>query len=258
MTFLMTRFLSRRQALGTVLAAPATAALTGAAHADQTTLAAADQPPGQCRLFPQAVEGPFYFDPKLVRSDISDGRPGMPLRLELRIIETATCAAIPNARVDVWHADAEGLYSGYAGQGAGRSVSTKGERFLRGTQMTDADGVVRFQSVYPGWYPGRAPHIHVKLFVGEKRVATAQVYFPDEFSARIYTTYEPYKLRSIADTTNDEDGIFRSGERDGGGTVLAVNQDGETVVAALLIGVDRTGQAAEHAERGIFRRMLGL
>ena len=256
MTFPMTRFLSRRQALGTVLAAPATAVLAETVHAAEATPAAADQPPGQCRLFPQAVEGPFYLDPKLVRSDIADGRAGVPLRLELRIIESGTCAPIPNARVDVWHADADGIYSGYAGQGAGRSVSTKGDSFLRGTQTTDADGYVRFQSIYPGWYPGRTPHIHVKLFIGEKRVATAQVYFPDEFSARIYATYAPYKSRSIADTTNDQDGIFRSGERDGGGTVLAVNQDGETVVAALLIGIDRTGDAADRAERGFLRRIL--
>lgn len=258
MKVLTTKFISRRQALTTVLAAPATAVLAETAHAEQATPAAADQPPGQCRLFPQAVEGPFYIDPKLVRSDITDGRPGVPLRLELRVIDGASCAPIPNARVDVWHADADGIYSGYAGQGSRRNISTKGENFLRGTQTTGADGNVNFRTVYPGWYPGRTPHIHVKLFVDDKRVATAQVYFPDEFSARIYTAYEPYKSRSVADTTNDQDGIFRSGERDGGGTVLAVNQDGDTVVAALLIGVDKTGEAADYAERGLLRRLLGI
>lgn len=254
----MTKFLSRRQALRSVLAAPASAVLAETARAAQATPAAADQPPGQCRLLPQAVEGPFYFDPKLVRSNIAEGRPGIPLHLELRIIESGTCVPIPNARVDVWHADAEGLYSGYSGQGLGHDRSTDGESFLRGTQMTDRDGHVTFTSVYPGWYRGRTPHIHVKVFIDEKRLATAQVYFPDEFSARIYTTYEPYKRRSIPDTTNDEDGIFRDGERDGGGTVLAVNQDGDTVVAALLIGVDKTGEAADYAERGLLRRLLGL
>ncbi|AGK58553.1 intradiol ring-cleavage dioxygenase [Hyphomicrobium denitrificans 1NES1] len=254
----MTRFLSRRQALRSILAAPASAILAERAHAAEVTPAAADQPPGQCRLLPQAVEGPYYFDPKLVRSDIAEGRPGIRLRLELRIIESGTCAPIPNARVDVWHADAQGIYSGYSGQGPNYDTSTKGESFLRGTQMTDEDGRVKFKSIYPGWYPGRTPHIHVKVFIGETRVATAQVYFPDEFSARIYTTYEPYNLRSISDTTNDEDSIFRDGERDGGGTVLAVNQDGDTVSAGLLIGVDQTGEAANYAERGFLRRMLGL
>lgn len=254
----MSRFLSRRQALRSVLAAPASAVLAGRGYAAEVTPAAAGQPPGQCRLLPQAVEGPYYFDPKLVRSDIAEGLPGIPLRLQLRIIESGTCAPIPNARVDVWHADAQGIYSGYSGQGPGGDTSTKGENFLRGTQMTNHDGHVTFTSVYPGWYPGRTPHIHVKVFIDEKRLATAQVYFPDEFSARIYTTYEPYKLRSIPDTTNDEDGIFRNGERDGGGTVLAVNQDGDTIVAALLIGVDKTGEAADYAERGLLRRMLGL
>lgn len=254
----MTRFLSRRQTLRSILAAPASAVLAERAHAAEVTPAAADQPPGQCRLLPQAVEGPYYFDPKLVRSNIAEDRQGIHLRLGLRIIESGTCAPIPNARVDVWHADAQGMYSGYSDQGPGRDTSTKGQTFLRGTQMTDEDGHVKFKSIYPGWYPGRTPHIHVKVFIGETRVATAQIYFPDEFSARIYTTYEPYNLRSISDTTNDEDPIFRDGERDGGGTVLAVNQDGDTVVAALLIGVDQTGEAADYAERGFLRRILGL
>lgn len=251
-------FPSRRQTLKSALLSPVATLIPAAARSAQITPAAADQHPGQCHLLPQAVEGPYYFDAKLIRSDIAEGKPGVPLRLELRIIESGTCSPIPNARVDIWHADAEGVYSGYARQGPGHDVSTKGENFLRGTQMTDAAGRVRFMSVYPGWYPGRTPHIHIKIFIDEKRLATAQVYFPDEFSARIYTSYDPYKRRSIPDTTNDEDGIFRDGERDGGGTVLAVNQDGETVTAALLISVDRTGEAADYAERGLFRRLLGI
>jgi protocatechuate 3,4-dioxygenase beta subunit len=222
------------------------------------TPAAAEQPPGQCRLLPQAVEGPFYFDPKLVRSNIAEETPGVPLRLELRIIESGTCTPIPNARVDVWHANPEGLYSGYTGQGPGHATSTEGESFLRGTQITDAAGRVAFTTVYPGWYPGRTPHIHVKIFLGTTRLATAQVYFPDEFSARIYTTYEPYSRRSVPDTTNDEDAIFRDGERDGGGTVLTVSEDAGAITAALLIGVDTTGEAADHAERGFIRRLFGI
>ena len=86
----MTRFLSRRQALRSVLAAQASAVFAERAHAAEATPAAADQPPGQCRLLPQAVEGPYYFDPKLVRSDIAEGRPGIRLRLDLRIIESGT------------------------------------------------------------------------------------------------------------------------------------------------------------------------
>ncbi|HVZ05710.1 intradiol ring-cleavage dioxygenase [Hyphomicrobium sp.] len=253
----MTKFLSRRQALGSVLAAPA-AALSKTARAADATPAAADQPPGQCRLFPQAIEGPFYFDPKLMRSDISEGRPGAPLKLQLRIIESGSCTPISNARVDVWHADAGGIYSGYANQGRDREISTKGQSFLRGTQMTDSDGRVAFTSIYPGWYPGRTPHIHVKVFLNEKSLVTGQLYFPDEFSARIYTTRDPYKQRSSADTTNANDGIYRDGEREGGGTVLAMSEDGDMIVAGLLISVDKSGEAAAKANRGFFRRLFGI
>lgn len=254
----MTKFLSRRQALRSVLVTPATAIVGQTARAAQSAPAAADQSPGQCRLLPQAVEGPFYFDPKLLRSDISEGRPGAPLQLQLRIIESGACTPIRNARVDVWHADADGIYSGYDRQGRDRELSTKGQSFLRGTQMTDSEGRVTFNSVYPGWYPGRTPHIHVKVFLDETQLVTGQVYFPDKFTARIYTTREPYKQRAIADTTNDQDGIFRDGEREGGGTVLAMNETGDTIVAALLIGVDKSGATAAKAGRGFFRRLLGL
>jgi protocatechuate 3,4-dioxygenase beta subunit len=254
----MTKFLSRRQALRSVLVTPATAIVGQTARAAQSAPAAADQSPGQCRLLPQAVEGPFYFDPKLLRSDISEGRPGAPLQLQLRVIESGACTPIRNARVDVWHADADGIYSGYDRQGRDRELSTNGQSFLRGTPMTDSEGRVTFNSVYPGWYPGRTPHIHVKVFLDETQLVTGQVYFPDEFTARVYTTREPYKQRAIADTTNDQDGIFRDGEREGGGTVLAMSETGDTIVAALLIGVDKSGATAAKAGRGFFRRLLGL
>lgn len=253
----MTKFLSRRQALKSALAAPVgSTILAQPATAASETPAAAAQPPGQCILLPQAVDGPFYFDPRLVRSDISEGRPGATLRLSLRVIEAGSCAPIPNARVDVWHADASGAYSGYSGQGASGDVSTKGQTFLRGTQTTDAGGRVVFNTVYPGWYPGRTPHIHIKVFLSETTLVTGQIYFPDDFSARIYATRQPYKDRPEADTTNASDWIYGDGEREGGGTVLAMSEDGDTIVAGLLVGVDKSGEAAAKAGRGFFRRLL--
>lgn len=253
----MKKPLSRRQALKGALAAPVgSTILAQPASAANDTPSAAAQPPGQCVLLPQAMEGPFYFDPNLVRSDISEGRPGAALRLSLRIIEAGSCAPIPDARVDVWHADASGVYSGYAGQGA--SGSTEGQTYLRGTQTTDADGRVVFNSVYPGWYPGRTPHIHIKVFLSDTTLATGQIYFPDDFSARVYATREPYTDRPHADTTNASDWIYGDGEREGGGTVLAMSEDGDTIVAGLVIGVDRSGETAAKAGRGLMRRMLGL
>lgn len=254
----MTKFLSRRQALKAALAAPALPAMATSVSADVKETPAAEQPAGICTLLPQAVEGPFYFDPKLMRADIAEGHPGAPLRLELRLIETGPCTPLANARVDVWHADATGIYSGYAGQGRNREISTKGQTYLRGTQMTDADGRVTFMSVYPGWYPGRTPHIHIKVFLDDKSLLTGQIYFPDDFSARVYASRAPYNARSAQDTKNEADGIFRDGKREGGGTVLAMGEDGDIIVATLLIGVDRSGEAAARANRGFFRRLIGI
>ncbi len=256
----MTKFASRRQALqiiSTSLAAAGSVKIAPACAADAP--AASTQPEGACVLFPQAVEGPFYFDPKLVRSDITEGRPGVPLSLQLRIIESAACAPIAAARVDIWHADAGGIYSGYAGQGDVRTTATKGQTYLRGTQITDANGSVNFASVYPGWYPGRTPHIHVKVFLNQKSVVTGQIYFPDDLSARIYTSHPPYDERPKADTTNASDWIFQSGTKEGGGIVVAANEEAGKVVAALLIAVDRTGTASKRAGgwRGWLRGLTG-
>jgi protocatechuate 3,4-dioxygenase beta subunit len=241
--------LSRRSALkglfggtaGTLAAQPA------AAQEAAGPVAPAAQPQGICVLFPQAVEGPYYFDPGLVREDITEGRPGAAIKLVLDVIEYGSCQPIANVRVDVWHADAGGIYSGYAGQGDDRSISTKGEKYLRGTQTTNAQGRVTFATVYPGWYPGRTPHIHIKALLDAKEMLTGQVYFPDALSQRIYHEREPYKSRPDADTTNAGDFIFRQGEREGGGTVLAIAETPELITASLIIAVDRSGNAAKRA-----------
>jgi len=253
----MTKQLSRRQALRGIAIGTAGAAAAPVAHAQGVPAA---EPPGTCTLFPQAVEGPYYFDPKLVRSDISEGRPGLPMRLALRVIEAGPCTPLANARVDVWHADAEGVYSGYARQGDDGKVSTRKATFLRGSQMTSTDGDATFTTIFPGWYPGRTPHIHVKVFLDKRTLVTGQIYFPDELSAKIYSAAQPYAKRPIADTTNATDFIYRSGERDGGGIVFMVDKNPLLLTASLVIAVDRSGATARHAS-GWFpflRRLVGL
>jgi protocatechuate 3,4-dioxygenase beta subunit len=235
----------RRQALGS-LAAGLTAGslLTGRT----VQPAAAATPDGVCVLWPQLDEGPYYFDPHLVRSDIAEGRPGAPLKLTLKVLELGSCKPLANARVDIWHADARGIYSGYASQGDKRDISTAGQKYLRGTQATDADGAVVFNTIYPGWYPGRTPHIHVKAFLESKMVVTGQAFFPDDFSAKIYRGTAPYSARPTPDTNNATDGIYQTGEKDGGGTVLALADEGGVIQARLTIAVDRSGEAARKAE----------
>src|SRR6266852_9719118 len=135
-----------------------------------------------CTLTPEQIEGPFYLDQARTRGAISEGKPGVALQLILRVLEaSASCAPIPKAAVDVWQCDALGIYSGYEGAAiAPRHVEPVDDKtFLRGTQLTDGAGGVRFQTIYPGWYLGRTPHVHLKIRVGAK-AATTQLYFPDE------------------------------------------------------------------------------
>lgn len=249
----MTTKLSRRRLLGGLLLGGAGTGMfsaTGTA-AERSSTAPAAQAQGSCLLFPEAVEGPYYFDPNTVRKDITEGRPGHPMRLALKVIEHGTCRPIPSARVDVWHADARGVYSGYPAQGDARNISAKGKTYLRGTQISDSNGEATFDTIYPGWYPGRTPHIHLKVFLDEKTLVTSQAYFPDELSARIYKEKEPYAERPLADTSNRQDFIFLSGLKAGGGIVLAVEDEAEKLTASLLLAVDRSG--ISRAELGIWK-----
>jgi protocatechuate 3,4-dioxygenase beta subunit len=190
-------------------------------------------------MTPRMVEGPFYFDPDLVRQDITEGRPGVPLRIDLQITDGATCQPIEGARVDLWHCDATGQYSGYDGQGDDRSISTKGEKFLRGTQTTSATGEVTFATVYPGWYRGRTTHIHFKVLLDDKAMLTGQMYFPDALSEYIFTNIAPYNARNAKrDTLNSTDWI--AGADGDHITFVSVREERDAYVANLIIGVDRT------------------
>src|SRR3981081_4250436 len=134
---LKTPLLSRRAAFA-ARSVPAVTALSGAARA--APLADAGELRAVCFLMPQSIEGPYYLDPRLVRAQIAEGRAGVPLRVGLRVIDGATCKPSERARVDIWHADAQGIYSGYEGQGDKQNLSTVGQKFLRGTQFTDSNG----------------------------------------------------------------------------------------------------------------------
>jgi protocatechuate 3,4-dioxygenase beta subunit len=223
----MTKIYSRRQAISLIAAAAAAPVLLPGTATAQASGAV-------CRLTPQVTEGPFYTDPRLVRADMREGRPGVPLALRLQVVD-ARCQALANARVDVWHCDALGLYSGYPGQGDGRDISTVGETFLRATQVAGADGTVQFTTLYPGWYRGRTPHIHFKAFVDRASVLTGQIFFPDALSAAVYGSSAPYSARGGPDTTNAEDGIAR---RACEASMASIKQVPDGYEAAMVIGVD--------------------
>ena len=190
-----------------------------------------------CTLTPEQIEGPFYLDQARIREDISEGKPGVPLRLVLHVLDAgASCAPIPRAAVDVWQCDALGIYSGYEGAAiAPRHVDPVDDKtFLRGTQLTDPTGGVRFRTIYPGWYLGRTPHVHLKLRAGAK-AATTQLYFPDEITNAVYAR-APYNRHPNRDTTNATD-RFLGPIADKSLVMWAMKRDGDGYVAAATIAL---------------------
>ena len=153
---------------------------------------------GSCAQTAEQTEGPYYFDADAIRSDIREGRDGTTLTLALRVREADGCTPIENAIVDIWHCDADGVYSGFD-QG-------EGERFLRGAQATSEDGIARFTTIYPGHYQGRTVHIHAKVHLDRRTVLTTQLYFDDAVSDRVFSGggYPDAGGRQ----RNDADGIY--------------------------------------------------
>lgn len=170
-----------------------------------------------CVVRPEMTEGPFFVDDDLNRSDIrsdpSDGSvsPGTPLELSFHVSQVGAngCLALAGAQVDIWHCDAFGVYSDVQ--------NAVGKKFLRGYQITDANGAATFTTIYPGWYPGRAVHIHFKIrFNGYD--FTSQLFFDDTLTDQVYSL-EPYNQRGERNTRNENDGIYRNS----GGEQLLLN-----------------------------------
>ncbi|MDK3026019.1 intradiol ring-cleavage dioxygenase [Cupriavidus taiwanensis] len=160
--------------------------------------------PAACLLTPAATEGPFYLDDALVRADIRDGRPGQPMRLRIRVVDARHgCVPVPGALVSIWHCDAQGQYSG---EGRGDRQA----RFLRGVQPADSDGVAAFTSVYPGWYPSRAIHIHFKVLLGRAEALTSQLYFSDALNREILGSHPAYRAHGVPSRATAQDPIAGS------------------------------------------------
>jgi protocatechuate 3,4-dioxygenase beta subunit len=174
---------------------------------------------------PELTEGPFFVDEKLNRSDLVAGSTrltvanGLPLHLSFSVYKLVgkDYKPLSGAHVDVWHADVAGVYSDESNPM--NHEDTGHQTWLRGYQVTDANGIVRFKTIFPGWYPGRCPHIHFKVRTyssANKSTAefTSQVFFRDKDADKIYTV-EPYASRISRDTTNESDGVFTERQFDG-------------------------------------------
>jgi protocatechuate 3,4-dioxygenase beta subunit len=217
------QLLRRREALGLLGGLGAGAALVatrggGLLGGDATEAGAAST----CVLSPEVTAGPYGIDQSLTRRDITEGKPGLPLQLVLTVQDATTCNPIAGADVEVWHCDAGGLYSGFesASQGSGgpprpggaQSGPTDSKRYLRGHQKSAANGVVRFDTIYPGWYSGRTPHIHLKVHVGGRVVHTGQLFFDEKTTASVYRQ-APYSSHGQPDTSHARDQIYAQAGR---------------------------------------------
>lgn len=201
-----------------------------------------DRPVPICVVRPEQTEGPYFVDTRLNRSDIrvdpASGvvKEGLPLFLTFVVsqIGSAGCVPLNGAIVDIWHCDAQGVYSGVRDP----RVDTTGQQWLRGYQMTDAGGVATFTTIYPGWYPGRAVHIHFKIRVtnAARQVYdfTSQLYFDDAISDTVFAQ-APYVGHRGRRARNQDDGIFRRG---GNQLMLALTPADQGYAATFEIGVD--------------------
>jgi protocatechuate 3,4-dioxygenase beta subunit len=163
-----------------------------------------------CTVTPELTEGPFYFDVDSIRSDIREDREGTLLRLALRVRDAGSCEPIENAVVDIWHCDAEGSYSGFesGGPGGGGGGPTDETTYLRGAQVTNAEGIVEFKTIYPGWYRGRTIHIHAKVHLDRRTVLTTQLFFDEAVTRDVLEAAAYTRDDGGRDTFNDSDGIF--------------------------------------------------
>lgn len=169
---------------------------------------------GSCIVSPEETEGPYPYptgeiNNPLNRTDITESKTGIPLSLVFTVVNTNnSCAVISNARVDIWHCDKDGYYSGYANQpGYLGTQSYVGSTFLRGYVLTDSNGQAKFTTIYPGWYTGRATHIHIEVFINNVLKKTTQVAFSETISDAVHTS-SLYSAHGVNTTRNASDTVF--------------------------------------------------
>lgn len=202
--------------------------------ATTTTPAPTPAPTAVCVVRPEMTVGPYFVDEKLNRSDVRGDRTGAELQLALRVFTVAAgaCTPLVGAFVDIWHCDAAGLYSDVAQEG------TAGQTFLRGYQVTDSNGSVKFTTIYPGWYTSRAVHIHFKIRDALTTNPTqyhfiSQFFFDEDLTTQVHAQ-APYASKGTRDTLNSTDNIFQGSG--GSQMILPTVQSGSIYSATFDIG----------------------
>ena len=183
---------------------------------------------------PQQIEGPYFVEDMPnrsdIRSDTTNGsvEQGIPLRLVIHVygVNDGLCVPLKGAKLDIWHANSQGIYSGV------KDMGTVENNFLRGYQVTDNNGTVEFTTIYPGWYEGRAIHIHdkVRIFNGQEKELewTAQLYFNNSINEQVHEQ-TPYNSHGPVKTTNEEDMVYTGASADG----LIQKNSGEQLMVNL-------------------------
>ena len=236
------RQLHRREVLAALGASVGAAAIAacGSSPTAATTTTTTTIPPTRnaaCAVTPSETRGPYPDTTGMInnqafyRRDITEGKSGLPLTLTLTVVNTNNgCSAISGVQVEVWQCDATGNYSEYSQPGFNGS----GQTFLRGVQTTDANGQVTFTTIYPGWYQGRATHIHVDVYRSGTIIKTTQVAFPESISAAVYAS-GVYAAKGQSPTGNASDNVFSDGVINELATVTGNTTSGYT--ATLNIGI---------------------
>lgn len=162
-----------------------------------------------CVLTCSQTLGPCYYSTGLTRRNITEGQPGLPLRLGFRIVNADTCQPIQNAAIDLWHTNNNGLYSApISNMCNGGNQEAAAARFARGIQLTDANGWAYFDTIFPGWYSGRVTHIHATVRLNNTSIVTTQFYFWDKVAETIYRNHPNYNHRPNRDRVNTTDNIL--------------------------------------------------
>ena len=195
----------RREVLGAMGAAGAALAFgCGASPTSPDTTSSNTTPTGStnaaCAVTPSETAGPYPSLVDLYRSDIREGKTGTQLTLTVKVVNVnAGCAAVAGADVEIWHCDSGGNYSEYGTQTT--------QNYLRGIQTTNSSGEATFTTIYPGWYQGRATHIHLEVKTSGVSRKVTQIAFPESINNTVYRT-GVYASRGSNPTSNLSDGIF--------------------------------------------------
>ena len=200
--------------------------------------ASADDDSGACTSTPTETAGPFPTKnpSSLVVVDITSDRTGVKLVAKITVKnKNNNCAPLEGALVDIWHCDKDGYYSEYGGTGS-QSANLTAYHFLRGRQVTDNNGLAAFTSIYPGWYPGRAPHIHVHIYdAAGKSLLVTQIAFPTGINDAVYTTATQFYTKGKQDTSNASDGVFADSLARETSVVAGTVQDGYLLTHTIVV-----------------------